>query len=84
MLESDSDRVIVKSTVDLAHNLGLSVVAEGVENAETLDALQALGTDVAQGYFIGKPLARAEFEAWLAEWRAPRRRPALRLVAEAG
>lgn len=84
MLESENDRVIVKSTVDLAHNLGLSVVAEGVENAETLDALQALGTDVAQGYFISKPLPPADFEAWLAEWRAPQQRPNLRLVAEGG
>ena len=84
MLESDSDRVIVKSTVDLAHNLGLSVVAEGVENNETLDALQGLGTDIAQGYFISKPLPHSEFEAWLAEWRAFQQRPTLRLVGEAG
>ena len=48
MVEDDSDLTIVRSTVDLSHNLGLDVVAEGVENAETLDRLADLGCDRAR------------------------------------
>ena len=58
VMEMDSDAddaTIVRSTVDLAHNLGLRVVAEGVETAETLDALKDLGCNQAQGYFIARP-----------------------------
>jgi len=83
MMENDNDRVIVKSTVDLAHNLGLSVVAEGVENAEALEALKTLGADVAQGYFMSRPLAAADFETWLSGWQRGLAKPALRLVAGA-
>ncbi len=66
MIESDEDAMIVKSTIDLAHNLGLSVIAEGVETQEILDMLNILGCDMAQGYFIGKPVAVVEFEKWYA------------------
>ena len=52
MVKDSDDRVIVRSTIDLAHNMGLKVVAEGVENQEILDALSELGCDVAQGYLI--------------------------------
>jgi diguanylate cyclase (GGDEF)-like protein len=56
-LTSDhNDAVIVKSAVDLGHNLGLSIVAEGVEDEATLLALKALGVDVAQGYYLGRPM----------------------------
>ncbi|MCK5480903.1 MAG: bifunctional diguanylate cyclase/phosphodiesterase, partial [Gammaproteobacteria bacterium] len=58
VMEMDSDAddaTIVRSTVDLAHNMGLRVVAEGVETAETLDALKNLGCNQAQGYFIARP-----------------------------
>jgi diguanylate cyclase (GGDEF)-like protein len=55
-MEQDSDDVtIVRSTIDLAHNMGLIVVAEGVENQATCDMLQAMGCDYVQGYLIGKP-----------------------------
>ena len=84
MMANENDRVIVKSTVDLAHNLGLSVVAEGVESAEVLDALNGLGADIAQGYFISRPVPAAEFEAWLSDWRRAHARPTLQLVAQAG
>ncbi|MCC6706519.1 MAG: EAL domain-containing protein [Gammaproteobacteria bacterium] len=63
--ESSDDRVIVKSTIDLAHTLGLKVVAEGVETVDAWHCLRQLGCDVAQGYLIAKPLAPAEFERFL-------------------
>lgn len=83
MTTNEGDRVIVKSTIDLAHNLGLSVVAEGVENAETLGALRALRADVAQGYFMSKPLPAADFNEWLLGWQSAHPQPKLRLVAQA-
>lgn len=61
----DRDRAIVRSVSDLGHNLGLRVVAEGVETAESLDTLRALGCDVVQGYFVSRPLPAGELEAWL-------------------
>jgi diguanylate cyclase (GGDEF)-like protein len=61
-----SDAKIVRSTVDLAHALGLSVVAEGVENASILKQLRALGCDDAQGFHFAKPLAFDAFGAWVA------------------
>jgi diguanylate cyclase (GGDEF)-like protein len=63
MAEDDSDCAIVRSTIDLAHNLGLSVVAEGVETQETLDELARYGCDMAQGFHIARP--RAADELWL-------------------
>ncbi|MDQ1454727.1 MAG: diguanylate cyclase [Actinomycetota bacterium] len=53
-------RSIVQSTVDLAHSLGLRMVAEGVETAETLELLVAMGCDEAQGFYIGRPVTAAE------------------------
>jgi diguanylate cyclase (GGDEF)-like protein len=61
MATDESDAAIVQSTIELAHNLGLGVVAEGVEDAETLEALAQFGCDVAQGYFIARPCGAAEF-----------------------
>jgi diguanylate cyclase (GGDEF)-like protein len=61
-----SDAKIVRSTVDLAHALGLSVVAEGVENASILKQLQVLGCDDAQGYHFAKPLPVDAFSSWVA------------------
>jgi len=55
MVRDDNDLTIVRSTIDLAHNLGLAVVAEGVEDRETLEMLRALGCDRAQGFLIGPP-----------------------------
>ena len=59
--------MIVGATIDLGHNLGLKVVAEGVEDAETWDLLKKRGCDIAQGYFMSPPLAKLRFEAWLKE-----------------
>ncbi|MEM8618591.1 MAG: bifunctional diguanylate cyclase/phosphodiesterase [Actinomycetota bacterium] len=65
VLIDEQDEVIVRSTIDLGHNLGLEVVAEGVENNEVLDQLRAFGCDVAQGYCISRPLSARRFIAWL-------------------
>jgi diguanylate cyclase (GGDEF)-like protein len=66
MTDDDNDAVIVRSTIDLARNLGLEVVAEGVENEAILRGLAALHCDVAQGFYLSRPLPPAELEAWLA------------------
>ncbi len=71
MASDEHDAKIVQSTVELAHSLGLSVVAEGVENLHTWALLQALGCDEAQGHFIAKPMPASQFTAWVAGWRAP-------------
>jgi len=55
MVSNQNERVIVRSTIELAHNLGLHVVAEGVEGAETINMLKALQCDVAQGFYINHP-----------------------------
>ena len=65
--DGDDARAIVAATVDLAHRLGLSCVAEGVETEEQLDALRELGCDSAQGYLLSKPLAVADLERWVSE-----------------
>jgi diguanylate cyclase (GGDEF)-like protein len=65
MARNDNDAVIVRSTIDLAHNLGYQVVAEGVEDEETFDLLAILGCDSIQGYFISQPVAVAGLEQWL-------------------
>jgi diguanylate cyclase (GGDEF)-like protein len=70
MTDDENDAVIVRSTIDLARNLGLDVVAEGVENAEILQGLGDLRCDIAQGFHLSRPLPAGELEAWLAE-RAP-------------
>ncbi len=72
MEKDEDDAKIVRSTIDLAHNLGLSVVAEGVENQLIWDKLQGLSCDEAQGYFMSKPVPAGEFIAWRARWLAAR------------
>ena len=61
------DAVIVQSTIDLGHNLDCQVVAEGVENLETLERLKVLGCDQAQGYYLSRPLTANDITAWFAE-----------------
>ncbi len=60
---------IVELIVDLAHRFGLSVVAEGVEDIETLSALKKMHCDIAQGYFIARPMPAEEYHEWLANYR---------------
>ncbi|MGH7852927.1 MAG: EAL domain-containing protein, partial [Candidatus Binatia bacterium] len=67
-LLADADNTtIVRSTIDLGHNLALSVTAEGVEDQETWDSLGNLGCDEAQGYFMSKPLPVDQLNRWLSE-----------------
>ncbi len=68
MDKNAGDASIVKSTIDLAHNLGLTVVAEGIENEDVLGQLSKLGCDEGQGYFIGKPMPEKDFSIWLERW----------------
>jgi diguanylate cyclase (GGDEF)-like protein len=66
MSSDENDEVIVRSTIELGHNLGLRVVAEGVEDEETMRRLSELDCDVAQGYFLGRPTPAAGLDALLA------------------
>jgi diguanylate cyclase (GGDEF)-like protein len=72
MVEDENDAVIVRSTIDLARNLGLAVVAEGVESAEIMDALAALDCDIAQGFYISRPVPAQALSVSL---RGPARNP---------
>jgi EAL domain-containing protein (putative c-di-GMP-specific phosphodiesterase class I) len=62
---NENDEMIVRSTIDLAHNLGLKAVAEGVESQAAWDKLRDLGCDSAQGYFMSKPLTAEHFLEWV-------------------
>jgi len=66
-----ADAVIVKSAMDLGHNLGLSIVAEGVEDEDTLQALKVLGVDVAQGFHLGRPMPENLLQTWIAHHGDP-------------
>lgn len=88
MATDENDRVIVRSTIDLARNLGLTVVAEGVEDAETGAQLLADGCEVAQGYHFGRPMSDEDFRVLVrgqakAVRRARPRRLPLRVVRTA-
>lgn len=67
MMENQNNAVIVRSIIDLGHNLGLEVIAEGVENHETWDRLLALGCDAAQGYYMSPPVSALEIPQWMKE-----------------
>jgi diguanylate cyclase (GGDEF)-like protein/PAS domain S-box-containing protein len=69
MLNSKESLMIVKSTIDLAHDLGKKVVAEGVETREHWEKLAELGCDIAQGYFIAKPMSVNSFLNWLKDFK---------------
>ncbi len=71
MTEDENDEVIVRSTIDLARNLGLRVVAEGVETRAVWDTLQRLGCDLAQGFFLGRPMPAKHVAAWFREFGHP-------------
>jgi len=62
-----ADQAIVRSTVNMAHSLGMHVVAEGVEDRATWDLLETLRCDIAQGYFLSRPLPAQDLERWLNE-----------------
>ena len=65
-LDSDEDNaIIVYSTIQMAHNLGLTVIAEGVETFEILEILKIIGCDLIQGFYFSRPLPNLEFLEWL-------------------
>ena len=68
MAEDEDDAVIVRSTVDLARNLNLRVVAEGVEDERSWRALEQMGCQVAQGFYLSRPVPADEFGTWLEGW----------------
>ncbi len=65
MLRDESDLIIVRSTINLGHDLGMRVIAEGVEDEETLTRLARLGCDLAQGYHLSRPMPSDQFGQWL-------------------
>jgi EAL domain-containing protein (putative c-di-GMP-specific phosphodiesterase class I) len=64
LCKESSDQCMVRSTIDLAHDLGFRVVAEGIESAEAFSWLSEHGCDVGQGYLISRPLSADDFRAW--------------------
>lgn len=73
LVDSESDAILVRSTINLAHELGLEVVAEGIEDESTLDMLRRLGCDYAQGYLIGKAIWPEELRALVGDGQSVRR-----------
>ncbi|MEO6204921.1 MAG: bifunctional diguanylate cyclase/phosphodiesterase, partial [Mycobacteriales bacterium] len=73
MSSNSHDAVIVRSTIELGHNLGLRLVAEGVEDLETWTLLRALGCDVIQGYHLSRPIPPADVQPWIEAYRQPLR-----------
>jgi EAL domain-containing protein (putative c-di-GMP-specific phosphodiesterase class I) len=65
MVTDPGNHVLVQSTVELGHNLGLSVVAEGVEDEDTREALHRLNCDVVQGYLYARPQSSSAFTEWI-------------------
>lgn len=63
-----NDRIIVSSTIELAHNMGLHVVAEGIENIKVWKFLQEMNCDYGQGYYMSRPIPVSDFEAWHQQW----------------
>ena len=76
-----TDDVIVRSTINLGHALGLKVVAEGVEVPASWNVLEDLGCDLVQGYYVAKPMAAAEFTAWASARMPAPGRPAVSRAA---
>jgi predicted signal transduction protein with EAL and GGDEF domain len=73
MVTDPNDAIIVRSTIELGHNMGLVVVAEGVEDEATLNRLRALGCDMVQGFLLSRPVAAAAATEWVrdSEWTKP-------------
>jgi EAL domain-containing protein (putative c-di-GMP-specific phosphodiesterase class I) len=71
VLARDKDAAIVETIIGLGHRLGKVVVAEGVEDAETLNRLRVLGADYIQGYEVARPMPGEQMAAWLAAYRPP-------------
>jgi len=65
LVKDAHDAAIVRATITLGHDLGLSIVAEGVEDQATWDRVRALGCDTIQGYYISRPLPSAQITRWI-------------------
>lgn len=78
LASSRGDEILVRSTIDLGHNLGLKVTAEGVEDAASIEILKAYGCETAQGYFVSKPLPAEEFARFFTSSRWARERAELK------
>jgi len=76
MTNHKDDETIVRSTIDLGHNMGLKVVAEGVETEEMLEQLKEMRCDLVQGYHLSRPLPPAKLELWLHGWESNQREAA--------
>jgi EAL domain-containing protein (putative c-di-GMP-specific phosphodiesterase class I) len=72
MVEDGPDRAVVRAVVDIAHTLGLRVVAEGVEHEEQLTVLRSLGVDEGQGYLHARPMPAIDMSSWLRGRSRPR------------
>jgi diguanylate cyclase len=81
MAGGNSDALLVKSTIDLAHSLGMKVAAEGVETADVLALLQAMGADTAQGYYIARPMPLDDFLTFQEQPLVERPQPILKGLA---
>lgn len=79
ILTSENDAAIVKATINLGHNLGLVVTAEGVESKEAMDRLMEFGCDIAQGFFLGQPITVENFNQWIIDshWKIADQKPAV-------
>ena len=71
MVNDEGDTKIVRSTIDLGHNMGLRVVAEGIESEAAWNILAELGCDQGQGYFMSRPIPADQLASWVEAWRAP-------------
>jgi EAL domain-containing protein (putative c-di-GMP-specific phosphodiesterase class I) len=69
MMNNDSDRIVVRKTIEIGHELGMKVTAEGVERQEQLDILWSYGCDNAQGYLFSRPIPAREMVNWLKAYR---------------
>jgi EAL domain-containing protein (putative c-di-GMP-specific phosphodiesterase class I) len=70
MRNSDRDRIMVRKTIEMGHELGMSVIAEGVETGEQLDLLRQYGCDKVQGFFFSRPLPPEALVIWLESYRS--------------
>ena len=79
LMSDEQNKAIVHTTIELAHNMNLRVVAEGIEDEETLRQISDMGCEEAQGYFLGKPMSSGELLHWMNNRKAisyaNRRRP---------
>jgi EAL domain-containing protein (putative c-di-GMP-specific phosphodiesterase class I) len=70
MVNDVGDAKIVRSTIDLGHNMGLRVVAEGIESEAAWDILAEMGCDQGQGYYMSRPIPADQLAGWVENWKA--------------